>query len=93
MTKSQGIFRGAPALTNNGGTSTGLSALGESIHRHQTYKRDTQKLSCESSSVNLKFESSTLYIRSHLRSFLVFVGHSIRFDFSFRSEFFDIDER
>jgi len=67
MTKSQGIFRGVPALTNNGGTSTGLSALGESIHRHQTYKRDTQKLSCESSSVNLKFESSTLYIRSHLR--------------------------
>ena len=61
----------SPLIGNNAiGSSTGLSALGESTtHRrqHMGKMRDANQLSSESSSLNHRAASSTVYARTHLR--------------------------
>ncbi|CAF0905105.1 unnamed protein product [Adineta ricciae] len=68
--KTTPILRSASPLINNSVTLTGLTSTSELTQRryHQVAKmRDANKLTSESSSLNLKPASSVLYIRSHIK--------------------------
>ena len=85
--KTTPILRSASPLINNSVTLTGLTSTSELTQRryHQMSKmRDANKLTSESSSLNLKPASSVLYIRSHLSKFS-FIGESNRQNNRFRN--------
>ena len=65
------ILKSTSPLIGNNAASTGLSALGETTHQrrhHMAKMRDANQLSSESSSLNLRSGSSTMYFRSHIRT-------------------------
>ena len=66
----------------NSKTSTGLTSVNELPHSHRI--RDTTKLTSESSSLNLKPTSNTLFIRSHISKLFLLNKNQNNFSDLFR---------
>jgi hypothetical protein len=66
----------------NSKTSTGLTSVNELTHSRRI--RDTNKLTSESSSLNLKPRSNTLFVRSHISKLFLFNKNKNKFSDLFR---------